>query len=53
MTVLLLRMTLTTSRKVSTSVGISYVITKFSTALESLFVYYTITDTSASAWILL
>ena len=30
-------------------VGTSYVVTRFATALESLLVYYTITDKSASA----
>jgi hypothetical protein len=34
-------------------VGVSYVVTKFATALESLLVYYTMTDKSASARILL
>jgi hypothetical protein len=32
------------------AVGVFYVITKFATASESLLVYYTITDKSASAW---
>jgi hypothetical protein len=32
-------------------VGVSYVVTKVATALETLWVYYTITDKSASAWI--
>jgi hypothetical protein len=30
-------------------VGVSYVVTRFATMLESLWVYYTITDKSASA----
>jgi hypothetical protein len=36
-------------RGLEPSVGISYVVTKFATAPESMLVYYTITDTSASA----
>jgi hypothetical protein len=34
-------------------VGVSYVITKVTTTLESMWVYYTITDKSTSARILL
>jgi hypothetical protein len=32
-------------------VGVSYVVTKFATALKNLLVYYTITDKSTSAQI--
>jgi hypothetical protein len=34
---------------VEEGVGISYIVTKFTTAPESLLVYYTTTDKSASA----
>jgi hypothetical protein len=32
-------------------VGVSYIVIKFATVLQSMLVYYMITDKSASAWI--